>query len=257
MGSRAPLRALTIGAVLRALRPEFPDITISKIRFLESAGLVSPTRTASGYRTYTEDDVERLRYVLAAQRDRFLPLKVIRQALEAIDRGLEPDEVAPGAPGVRPQPPRPQADGDVPTAADLARASTLRLTTAELADAVGMDADTLEALEGFGLLRRDRGGYFGEAALSVAHAVSRLAAYGLEPRHLRPFRTAADREVGVLEQVIGPLRREARQAGDGRTRSVGSVRRGAHDPAADVLSLCMALHVALVKADLDPGPAHA
>jgi DNA-binding transcriptional MerR regulator len=268
VSSRAPLRALTIGAVLRVLRAEFPDITVSKIRFLESEGLVSPTRTASGYRTYTDEDVERLRYVLAAQRDRFLPLRVIRQSLEAIDRGLEPDEVAPGTPGVRPQPPRPKADRDVPTAADLARSHVLRLSPAELAETVGLDPDTVAALEGFGLLRPEPGGHYGETALTIAHTAKALAAFGLEPRHLRPFRTAADREIGVLEQVIGPLRRNARgteknardmakSATNGATRSAETSTAKGADPAAEVLRLCLALHVALVKADLGPGSAHA
>jgi DNA-binding transcriptional MerR regulator len=252
VSSRAPLRALTIGAVLRALRSEFPDITISKIRFLESEGLVTPSRTASGYRTFSDDDVDRLRYVLAAQRDRFLPLRVIRESLEAIDRGLEPSEVAPGAPGVRAQPPRPKPDHDLPTGAALARASTLRLTLDELAQAADTDTDTLQALEGFGLLRPDATGHYGESALTVAHTVQAMSAYGLEPRHLRPFRTAADREVGLVEQVVGPLRRGAsRRMTD---QSVAAARvHGATDPAADLLKLCVALHVALVKAELESG----
>lgn len=255
MSSLAPLRALTIGAVLRALRPEFPDVTISKIRFLETEGLVTPSRTASGYRTFTDDDVDRLRYILAAQRDRFLPLKVIRESLEAIDRGLEPSEVAPGAPGVRPQPPRPRPDRDIPTAAALARASTLRLTREELAEAADTDLATLDALEGYGLLRPDATGHYGEAALTIAHTVRALSTYGLEPRHLRAFRTAADREIGLVEQVVGPLRRGAtRRTSD---PSVAAARaRGASDPAADLLTLCVTLHVALVKAELEPGRGH-
>jgi DNA-binding transcriptional MerR regulator len=227
---------MTIGAVLEQLKPEFPDISISKIRFLEAEGLVTPERTASGYRTYSQDDVDRLRYVLTAQRDRFWPLKVIRESLDALDRGLTPP--GQGVDAVRPQPPRPAEDPDVPTAASLTVSRRLRLTRAELAAAAGLDDATFTALETFGLLRADDSGHFGESALAVAHAAASLAAYGLEPRHLRPFRTAADREIGLVQQVVRPHRGAAR----------GGPR---EDPTAEVLRLCIALHTALVKSGLE------
>ena len=116
----------TIGAVLAALTPDFPDLTISKIRFLEAEGLVTPHRAGSGYRTYTDRDIERLRYVLTAQRDRFWPLKVIRDALDAMDRGLTPGE--PEGSDARPRVPEGASDPDVPTALALAAPATLRLT---------------------------------------------------------------------------------------------------------------------------------
>jgi DNA-binding transcriptional MerR regulator len=222
---------MTIGAVLDALKPEFPDISISKIRFLEAEGLVTPERTPSGYRHFSDGDVERLRYILTAQRDRFWPLKVIRESLDALDRGLTTPEEGSGA--VRPQPPKPRPDEDVPTAAELARTTTLRLTREELASAAGLDAPTMEALDTFGLLRTDADGHYGEAALGIAHAAAGLAAYGIEPRHLRPFRTAADREVGLVQQVTAPL------------RGKGPSAKG--DPTPEVLRLCIALHTALVK----------
>lgn len=222
---------MTIGAVLDALKPDFPDISISKIRFLEAEGLITPERTPSGYRHFSDEDVERLRYILTAQRDRFWPLKVIRESLDALDRGLTP----PGdSEGERPQPPRPAADPDVPTAAELTRPGTLRLTREELAASAGLDAPTLEALDTFGLLRPDGGGHYGEAALAIAHAAAGLAAYGIEPRHLRPFRTAADREIGLVQQVAAPLRGRGGRAGK-------------EDPTGDILRLCIALHTALVK----------
>jgi DNA-binding transcriptional MerR regulator len=231
MAERRAAGAMTIGAVLEQLRDEFPDVTISKIRFLEAEGLVTPSRTGSGYRTYSADDVERLRYVLTAQRDRFWPLKVIRESLDALDRGLTP----PGeSEGERPRPPRPVPDPDVPAAAALTRQGTLRLTREELAASAGLDAPTLEALDTFGLLRPDGGGHYGEAALAIAHAAAGLAAYGIEPRHLRPFRTAADREIGLVQQVAAPLR--------GRRGQTGK-----DDPTGDILRLCIALHTALVK----------
>jgi DNA-binding transcriptional MerR regulator len=222
---------MTIGAVLEALKPDFPDISISKIRFLEAEGLITPERTPSGYRHFSDEDVERLRYILTAQRDRFWPLKVIRESLDALDRGLTP----PGeSEGERPRPPRPVPDPDVPAAAALTRQGTLRLTREELAASAGLDAPTLEALDTFGLLRPDGGGHYGEAALAIAHAAAGLAAYGIEPRHLRPFRTAADREIGLVQQVAAPLRGRRGQAGK-------------DDPTGDILRLCIALHTALVK----------
>jgi DNA-binding transcriptional MerR regulator len=226
---------MTIGAVLAALKPDFPDVSISKIRFLEAEGLVTPERTASGYRTFSEDDLERLRYILTAQRDRFWPLKVIRESLDALDRGLVADS---SAEGVRPRAPRPSLDPDVPRAGALTASSGLRLARAELADASGLDDAALEALETFGLLRPDSTGHYGEAALSVAHTAAELAAYGIEPRHLRPFRTAADREIGLVEQAVSPHRGKRES---GRQK----------DPTPDILRLCIALHTALVKDGLE------
>ena len=224
-----PERPLTIGKVLAALREEFPEVSISKIRFLEGEGLVEPQRTPSGYRTYTHDDVARLQYVLRAQRDRFWPLKVIRESLDALDRGLEPSP----RDDARPRPPEPQADPDVPDAKALEPGRDVRLTRAELATATGLDPDVLTSLEGFGLLRPDDSGHYSGTDLQAAHAAAGLAAYGIEARHLRPFRTAADREVGLVEQAMS-----TRRAG-GRAREQ-----------AEVARLCLQLHAALVKGGL-------
>ena len=222
-------RRLTVGAVVKALAQEFPDVTISKVRFLEAEGLVTPARTASGYRQFTTEDVERLRYVLRAQRDRFWPLKVIKDNLEAIDRGLTPGDAADG----RAQPPAPVPDPDVPDAADLAARRTLRLTAAELARASGLSPAEVADLVSHGLVRRDAGGLHDDADLQVAHAAAGLAAYGVEPRHLRGFRAAADREVGLVEQVVGP-----RRGADASRR------------AAEVAHLCLSLHAGLVRGGL-------
>lgn len=224
---------MTIGAVLAALKADFPDVSISKIRFLESEGLVTPQRTGAGYRTYAQVDLERLRYILTAQRDHYWPLKVIRDALDALDRGLTPAAGAPDAVS-RPRVPAPVPDAQVPTAAQIAATGELRLTRAELVAAAGLDEQTAQALETFGLLRTDASGHFGEASLSVAHTAAALAAYGIEARHLRPFRTAADREIGLVQQVVTPHR-------------AASGRGAASDPTAEVLRLCIALHTALVK----------
>ncbi len=222
-------RRLTVGAVVGALSEEFPDVTISKVRFLEAEGLVTPARTPSGYRQFTADDVERLRYVLRAQRDRFWPLKVIRDNLDAIDRGLTPGDAGDG----RARPPAPTPDPDVPDAAGLAARRALRLTPAELARATGLSPAEVADLVSHGLLRPDSAGLHDDADLQVAHAAAGLAAYGVEPRHLRGFRTAADREVGLVEQVVGP-------------------RRGADASrhAAEVAHLCLSLHAALVRGGL-------
>ncbi|MFC7488678.1 MerR family transcriptional regulator [Knoellia sp. CPCC 206453] len=220
---------MTIGKVLDALREEFPEVSISKIRFLEVEGLVEPARTPAGYRTYSPADVERLRYVLRSQRDRFWPLKVIREALDALDRGLEPAAVA----DARPRPPGPEADPDVPAAEGLLPERAVRLTRDELTTATGLDHTTISSLEGFGVLRADDAGHFSGADLQAAHAAAGLAAYGIEARHLRPFRTAADREVGLVEQAMS-------------TRRTG----GRAKDQADVARLCLQLHAALVKGGL-------
>jgi DNA-binding transcriptional MerR regulator len=189
--------------VLQLLQAEFADVTISKIRFLEAEGLVTPARTASGYRKFSAADVERLRYVLAAQRDQYLPLKVIKEHLGAIDRGLRP---AAGGPPVAPSV-LPQTPGQ-PVADDFGASGTeLRLTRDELQAAAGVSAELLGELESHGLVVAS-GNHYGGDAIVIAQVAAELAGYGLEPRHLRAFRTAADREVGLIEQVTGPRRTE-------------------------------------------------
>lgn len=221
---------LTIGKVLDALRGDFPDISPSKIRFLESEGLIVPERTPAGYRTYSGADLTRLRYILLAQRDRYWPLKVIRDALDAMDRGLPDPGLSSAA---RPVAPRPEPDPDVPEAADLVPGTPLRLTAREVRETAGLDKDTFSALVGYGLVQPGPSGHFDEHALAVAVAVGDLAAHGLEPRHLRAFRTAADREVGLVQQVVATTSPDSRQA-----------------RAADVASACLRLHAALVKGGL-------
>src|SRR5919202_4161211 len=149
MNSPAPSRAfMSIGEVLSQLRPEFPDVTISKIRFLEAEGLIEPDRTAAGYRKFSRDDVARLRYVLSAQRDRYLPLRVIKQHLEALDRGLEPP--SPGDRG--PRVPRGLASTDgLPGVDAFGRdGAELRLSRDELLAESELDPVQLEQLESFG-----------------------------------------------------------------------------------------------------------
>ncbi|GHE07243.1 transcriptional regulator FtsR [Klenkia taihuensis] len=199
----------TIGEVLAALRDEFPDVTISKIRYLEGEDLVHPQRTPSGYRKFSTADVDRLRFVLTAQRDHYLPLRVIKEQLDALDRGEqptrpEPPAAAPSAPATPAEPaPRPAEDATLPAAAFAAAAG---LDDAQLADCVQ-----------HGLLAPAADGTFASRALPVAQAVAGLAQHGIEPRHLRVHRTGAEREAALLEQVVAPAL--ASRAEDARARA--------------------------------------
>jgi DNA-binding transcriptional MerR regulator len=230
--------AWSIGEVLRRLRPDFPDVSISKIRFLESEGLITPERTASGYRRFTEDDLRRLRYVLAAQRDQYLPLRVIKEHLAAIDRGLQPPDL-PGAPRV---PLAAVADAG-PDAAAFDAGSDLRMSESELLEESGLAADALAALKGYGLLAPIPGSeHYDADALLVAQAVAGFAQFGLEPRHLRSFKAAADRELGLIEQVVTPMT---------RLRANSAAR--ASEAARELAALSVRLHIALLRAGL-PDP---
>jgi DNA-binding transcriptional MerR regulator len=236
----------SIGEVLSQLRPEFADITISKLRFLEAEGLVEPMRTPAGYRKYSPAHVERLRLVLAAQRDRYLPLRVIREQLDALDRGERiVGTLATPAPAPAPSPaPSPRAESDeqrdLPAAPVPMELGEARLTRAQLGERSGLDEAGITDLEQYGLLVPGANGYYGPEALTVARIAAQLAQYGLEGRHLRPYRGTADREVGLLSQLLVPL---ARQSGiNGRAQALETV----HELAA----LCAALHGALVRQGL-------
>lgn len=187
---------LSIGQIIVRLRDEFPDISISKIRFLETNGLVTPARTASGYRKFSLVDVERLRYILRMQRDYFLPLKVIREHLDAMDRGLEPPAVT----NVTPTPPKALISTD--TLQTSAQEKAIRLTFDELCEHAEISADLAQQMIDFGLLKSDSRGYFGNAALRVAQQVAALHAYGLEPRHLKTVATSAAREVDLFSPIL-------------------------------------------------------
>ena len=232
---------MSIGEVLGKLRADFPEVTISKIRFLEAEGLIEPQRTPSGYRKFTPEDLQRLQYILSAQRDQYLPLKVIREHLEAIDRGLEPPPVAGSSPRV---PVSVVHGGGYPEADEFARdGSNLRLSRQELLDAAEIDAELFDALESYGLISTRAGrNHYDADAVVVARAAGELASYGLEPRHLRSFKAAADREAGLIEQVVTPLLRG--RGADARGR--------AEETARALAALTVRLHAALVKAQLGP-----
>lgn len=235
--SAQPARALmSIGEVLARLRPEFPDITISKIRFLESEGLVEPQRSPSGYRKFTHTDVERLRYVLAAQRDHYLPLRVIREHLEAADSGrTSPLGPKPGPRSLVAA----QGGAALGTAEQAFAGENRRLTRRELLEATGLDDRRLRELEDFGLVVRD-GRHYDAEAVTIVKAVVELGRFGLEARHLRTVKGAADREVGLIEQVVTPLVRQRDPGARGR----------ADDTAREIAVLTLRLHATLMKVGL-------
>ena len=233
-----PARAyLSIGEVLTKLRGDFPDITISKIRFLESEGLIEPQRTPSGYRKFTSNDLDRLRYVLLAQRDQYLPLKVIKDNLDALDRGLVPTPQGTAVP--RPTLGLATIDGEI-APSTFGEQSEMRLSRDELINASGLADSQLVELESFGLITL-RGRHYDGDALSVAKAVAEMASFGIEARHLRSFKTAADREIGLIEQVITPFTRQKSTEAKARAEEVQR----------EIAALSVRLHASLVRSGLN------
>jgi DNA-binding transcriptional MerR regulator len=227
---------LSIGEVLSKLRGDFPDITISKIRFLESEGLIEPQRTPSGYRKFTATDLDRLRYVLLLQRDQYLPLRVIKENLEALDRGLEP---AANGGVASPRPALASVDGDS-SPESFVHTSDMRLSREELLKASGLTDTQLVDLESYGFVAL-RGRHYDSDALSVAKSVAEMAGFGIETRHLRSFKSAADREIGLIEQVITPIIRQ--KSADSKAR--------AQEVQKQIASLSVRLHASLVRAGLN------
>ncbi|WP_208031086.1 MerR family transcriptional regulator [Streptomyces cyanogenus] len=220
---------MSIGTVLNVLRDEFPEVTISKIRFLESEGLIEPQRTPSGYRKFSAADVERLGHVLRMQRDHYLPLKVIREHLDAMERG----EAAP-----LPVVGRQRTPDDVPAPAE--GRTVARVGRAELLAAADVDEDELKEWESYGLLAPLADGAYDAEAVTVASLIAELGRFGIEPRHLRVMKAAADREAGLVDQVVAPLRRhrnpQTRAHAEARTK--------------ELAALAVKLHAALVQTAL-------
>ena len=221
---------LSIGEVLETIRPDFPDVSISKIRFLEAEGLIAPERTGSGYRKFYDSDVKRLRYILSLQRDHFLPLKVIRERLAEFEsNGGEP--AAPAAPpqGTRAtEAPAPSRDlGDV------------SLSRAELKKTAGLSDDQLSGLEEFGLLAAGKERFDGDD-LTIAKAAKGLFEFGVEPRHMRMFRQLAEREASFVEQIVTPMARKKDR----------DAQRAAARSAQNLLGLSRSLREALLRSSL-------
>jgi bifunctional DNase/RNase/DNA-binding transcriptional MerR regulator len=210
MSDQSPRGQFAIGEVLAQLRPEFPDISTSKIRFLEAEGLIEPARSRSGYRRFSAADIERLRYILTMQRDSYLPLRVIRERL---------------------------ADGEA-NGGRAARAPA-EISRRQLLDAAEISDGELTELEDYGLIRRV-GRQYGGDALAVARALAALRQYGVQARHLRAVKAAADREASLIEQVVAP---QLRQRGAG-------ARDAAARTAWQIAGLTLRLHATLVESAL-------
>jgi len=221
--------SMRISDVLAALEIEFPAVTTSKLRFLEEQGLVEPVRTSAGYRQYSPADIERLRFVLRQQRDKYMPLKVIGERLAALDAGEEDEPTSPArlatSDGVRP--------------------AGHRLSAHELASDAHVDEAFVTELVAAGVLRQNGNGSFDPWTREVVTSAAALAEHGIDVRHLRQFRTAVDRQVDLVDQLVAPLRGQ---------RSASS-RAHAGTVAAEVGELCARMHTALVRAavaDLAP-----
>ena len=211
---------LSIGEVLDSVRADFPDVSISKIRFLESEGLIAPERTPAGYRKFFEPDVARLRYILSLQRDHFLPLRVIKERLaEADETGSYPQAEAPtkgsGANG------RGRGRAAAPDPEPALVEVSVQMTRSELRDAAGLTDDQMGQLEDFGVIGKRDSDAYDANDLVIARTSGRFFAYGVEPRHLRMYRQFADREAAFFEQIVTPaLMRKDPDGADEAHRSV-------------------------------------
>jgi DNA-binding transcriptional MerR regulator len=214
---------MRISDVLGALQLEFPAVTPSKLRFLEEQGLVEPVRTPAGYRQYSPADVERLRFVLRLQRDKYMPLRVIADRLAALDAGEDDEEQSPRA--------RLATKDGVRLNADV------RWTAATLAAEVGVEPAFVEELVAAGVLRATSG-HLDPWSRDVVVAAAALAEHGIDARHLRQFRTAADRQADLVDQLVAPWRGQRTASSRARAGTV----------AAEVGELCAQMHTALVRA---------
>lgn len=227
---------ISIGAVLELLRPDFPDVTISKIRFLETEGLITPERTGSGYRRFSAYDCARLRFILTAQRDQYLPLKVIKAQLDAQSDGSVPQS---GSPYAQPRLVRVSDNIGRTEAvdADAAAPTQVRITLEDLLQRSGIDLELLQALRKSGVITTGPGGLFDEHSVVIAQCAQALGDYGVEPRHLRAFRSAADRQSDLIAQIAGPVVKAGKAGARDR----------ADDLAREVAALAITLHTSLIK----------
>jgi DNA-binding transcriptional MerR regulator len=237
------LAGMSIGAVLELLRPDFPDVTISKIRFLEAEGLVTPQRAASGYRRFTAYDCARLRFILTAQRDHYLPLKVIRAQLDSQPDGELPPSGSPyGVPRLVPDSEAGfgagyQAGSDAGSVVKAMSPAPIRLSREDVLGRSGVDDELLTALLRAGVITTGPGGFFDEHAVVILQCARALSEYGVEPRHLRAFRSAADRQSDLIAQIAGPMVKAGRAGARDR----------ADDLAREVAALAITLHTSLIK----------
>ncbi len=223
---------MSIGAVLDLLRPEFPDVTISKIRFLEAEGLVTPQRSPSGYRRFTAYDCARLRFILTAQRDQYLPLKVIKGQLDSQPDGELPERVS-----AYPVPRLVPVDAGHEPGAGAGAPTPVRLSREDLLERSGVPSPLITALCRAGIITSGPGGFFDEHAVTIAQCAAALGEYGVEPRHLRAFRSAADRQSDLIAQIAGPVSKAGRTGARDR----------ADDLASEIAALAITLHTSLIK----------
>jgi DNA-binding transcriptional MerR regulator len=225
---------LTIGEVLNQVRSEFDDISISKIRFLEAEGLIVPSRTKSGYRKFSSADVDKLRYILRMQRDHYLPLKVIKEHIEAIDRGLKPeiDEIE--------KPKVPSALVDLNQLG--IKKSNIRVTREELITNTSITDQDLKESEDYGLIKvlADKR-HYDDIAVKTARVIAALSGFGLEPRHLKFLKSGSDRESSLIKQVASPMSRSKRP--DAAEQALEMMR--------EISNLTNQLHFILVSSTLD------
>ena len=216
---------MSIGVVLEQLRVEFPDVTVSKIRFLESEGLISPQRTASGYRRFTENDVQRLRYILVTQRDNYLPLKVIREQLEAMDSGAVTSILT-----------RSQVEPMVGPE-NFRAPTTTRLTDSDVAAQAGVGEEFITVLLTEGLIKPDSAGYFTADDVRLVTAAYALQEFGFDARHLKSLRTTATRQAGMISQVVTPVARSRSDVAQQRAEELSQ----------QMSALVVSLHASLLK----------
>jgi DNA-binding transcriptional MerR regulator len=223
---------MSIGAVLDLLRPDFPDVTISKIRFLEAEGLVTPERTPSGYRRFTAYDCARLRFILTAQRDQYLPLKVIKAQLDA-----QADGELPNSGSAYAVPRLVSVDAHGHDGVSGVAPTQVRLRREDLLNRSGISESLLSELVKAGVIKPGQAGFFDEHSVVIAQCAKALAEYGVEPRHLRAFRSAADRQSDLIAQIAGPVVKAGKAGARDR----------ADDLAREVAALAITLHTSLIK----------
>lgn len=217
-------KTVTIGVVLKTLKPEFPDVTVSKIRYLESEGLITPQRMSSGYRRYTDADIDRLRYILVTQRDNYLPLKVIRQQLEAMDQGLVTPMTTKGTtPLISPD--------------KLGAPVATRLSDADVAAHAQVSEQFVSKMLSIGLIRPNAAGYFTEDDVRIVAIAAGLKEFGFDERHIRTLKTAAARQAGMIAQVAGPVAKSPAAGAKPRAEEISK----------EMTALVASLHASLVN----------
>lgn len=218
----------SIGDVLKQLQVDFPDVSVSKIRFLESEGLITPQRSKSGYRRFSPEDISRLRYILANQRDSFLPLKVIKEQLEAMDSGK-----------VTPVDSRRSVAGTV-TPDQFRQATVRRLTRTDVCSQAGVDEPFVASLVKMGMITPDAAGFFSVDDVDVARIASRIGEYGIDNRHLKSLVTQAQRQSDLVNRVAGPVAHGRDENAKERSAEVSR----------ELSALVVSLHAALIKGNL-------